>query len=292
MKKHIGFMGLGIMGKAMAANLLKAGFTVTVYNRDKKKAQPLADLGALVADTPSQLASDCDLAIIMVTGPEAVDELLFGSNGAAKGLRGKACVNMSSVSPTYSRELASTLEVEGVTLIDAPVSGTKKPAEDGTLIILASGPENMVRELDDVLKVMGSKVVYCGAAGQGSMMKMTVNLLLGVLMHAFAEAVRFGERGGLSLEAMFETIQSGAMACPMFQAKAPMLMQGEYPTSFPLKHMAKDLKFVLDTAYENGAHVPAAQASFGLFLLASTRGLGDMDVAAVYKALSEMTERC
>lgn len=290
MKKRIGFMGLGIMGSAMAANLLKAGFPVTVYNRNKERARPLADKGALPADTPRQLADNCEVAVIMVTGPEAIDELLFGLDGAAEGLAGKVCVNMSSVSPAYSRELAASLEAEGVVLIDAPVSGTKKPAEDGTLIILASGPEETVRGLDGMFKAMGRKVVYCGPAGQGSMMKMTVNLLLGVMMQAFAEAIRFGERGGLPLEAMIDTIQSGAMACPMYGAKAPMLIKGDYPASFPLKHMTKDLKFVLDTAFETGALTPTAQTALGMYLLAQARGLGDLDFAAVDKAMREVLQ--
>lgn len=290
MKKRIGFMGLGIMGAAMAANLLKAGFSVTVYNRDKSKMRPLADKGASTADTPRQLADNCDLVIVMVTGPEAIDELLFGLDGAAEGLSGKLCVNMSSVSPAYSRELAVSLEAEGAILIDAPVSGTKKPAEDGTLIILASGPEQAVEDMEDVFKAMGRKVVYCGPAGQGSMMKMMINHLLGVLMHAFAEAVRFGERGGLSMEAMLDVIQSGAVACPMFQAKAGMLVNKDYPANFPLKHMAKDLKFVLDTAFETGAQIPAAQTALGMFHLAQARGLGDMDFAAVDKALRDILE--
>lgn len=288
MKKRIGFMGLGIMGRAMAANLLKAGFSVTVYNRDRQKMQPLAQQGALTADSPRQLADNCDVAMLMVTGPEAIDELLFGIEGAAEGLAGKVCVNMSSVSPAYSRELEVSLEAEGVVLIDAPVSGTRKPAEEGTLIILASGPEQAVRDLDDVFKAMGRKVIYCGPAGQGSMMKMTVNHLLGVMMHAFAEALLFGERGGLSMDAMLETIQSGALACPMYQAKAPLIASGNYPASFPLKHMAKDLKYVLDTAYETGAQIPAAQAALGMYLLARERGLGDMDFAAVDRAMREV----
>lgn len=120
------------------------------------------------------------------------------------------------------------------------------------------------------------------------MMKMTVNHLLGVMMHAFAEALLFGERGGLSRDAMLEAIQSGAMACPMFQAKAPLLASGNFPTSFPLKHMAKDLKFVLDTAFETGAQVPAAQVALSMFLLARERGLGDLDFAAVDKAMREI----
>lgn len=287
MKRRIGFMGLGIMGSAMAANLLKAGFPVTVYNRNKDRMRPLADKGALTADTPRQLAENSDVAVIMVTGPEAIDELLFGLDGAAEGLAGKVCVNMSSVPPAYIRELEASLEAEGVVLVDAPVSGTKKAAEDGTLVILASGQEGVVRELDDMFKAMGRKVVYCGLAGQGSMMKMTVNLLLGVMMQAFAEAVRFGERGGLSVEAMLDAIQSGAMACPMFGAKAPMLKEGNYPASFSLKHMAKDLKFILDTAFETGAMVPAAQTALGMYMLAQARGLGNEDFAAVNKAMRE-----
>ena len=148
MKHKIGFMGLGIMGTSMAANLLKAGYPVMIYNRSPEKAAPLVKQGAGLASHPKALARAADVLIAMVTGPEALQDLLWGPDGAGGAFsHSKVFINMSSVSPHYTRELARELEPTGVTFIDAPVSGTKKPAEDGTLVILAAGPQDKVAAL-------------------------------------------------------------------------------------------------------------------------------------------------
>ncbi len=195
---RIGFMGLGIMGSAMARNLLRAGFPLMVYNRTAAKTEPLAAAGAQVAPSPLALAHDTEVLIAMVTGPEALEALLWGEEGAAGALGpGKTFINMSSVSPAYTLELAEQLQPLGVEFIDAPVSGTKKPAEEGTLIILAGGSQKKITALAPIWQALGRKVVYCGPVGQGSMMKMTVNLLLGVMLAGLTEAVNFGRRGGL-----------------------------------------------------------------------------------------------
>ena len=242
MKPKIGFMGLGIMGTPMAANLLKAGYPVMVYNRSPEKAEPLVKQGAGLASNPKALAQAADVVIAMVTGPEALGDLLWGPDGAGGAFNhSKVFINMSSVSPGYTRELARELEPTGVTFIDAPVSGTKKPAEDGTLVILAAGPQDKVKELEPVFLAMGKKVIYCGAAGQGSMMKMFINLLLGVMMEGFAEALNFGRLGGLDLDAMLETVFSGAMNSPHVPGEGAELSRTRhYPAAFPLKHLAKD----------------------------------------------------
>ena len=159
MKHKIGFMGLGIMGTPMAANLLKAGYPVMVYNRSPEKAAPLVQQGAGLASHPKALARAADVVIAMVTGPEALQDLLWGPDGAGGAFsHSKVFINMSSVSPGYTRELARELEPTGVTFIDAPVSGTKKPAEDGTLVILAGGPQDKVdRAFEPVLPGHGQK---------------------------------------------------------------------------------------------------------------------------------------
>jgi 3-hydroxyisobutyrate dehydrogenase-like beta-hydroxyacid dehydrogenase len=286
MKEKIGFMGLGIMGSAMAANLLKAGYPVMVYNRTAQKADPLVKQGAELAATPKALAQAADVVIAMLTGPEALGDLLWGSEGAGGALNhSKVFINMSSVSPAYTRELAGELEPSGALFIDAPVSGTKKPAEDGTLVILAGGPADKVKELEPLLLSMGKKVIYCGAVGQGSMMKMFINLLLGLMMEGFAEALNFGRLGGLDLEAMLDTTYSGAMNAPMFQVKAANLKAKNYPAAFPLKHLAKDAKFAVDTAYELGAPVPAGQTLLHLYRTGVAQGWGDEDISAIVRVL-------
>jgi 3-hydroxyisobutyrate dehydrogenase-like beta-hydroxyacid dehydrogenase len=290
MKPKVGFMGLGIMGSAMAANILKAGYPVTVYNRTKEKAEPLARQGAAVAPTPRALAEAAEVAIAMVTGPEALFDLLFAEEGAAAAFGpGKVFINMSSVSPGFTRELAKQLGPTGVTFIDAPVSGTRKPAEEGTLVILAGGKQERIKELEPLLLTMGKKVIYCGIPGKGSMMKMFINLLLGVMMAGFAEALNFGRLGGLDFDAMLETVFSGAMNSPMFQVKAPLLKDKNYPAAFPLKHLAKDCKFIVDTAYELGAPVPAGHLLLHLYRLGWALGWGDEDISAIARVLEHLS---
>ena len=286
MKPKVGFMGLGIMGSPMAANIFRAGYPLMVYNRTPDKAEKFADLGAGVASNPRALAHAAQVLIAMVTGPEALNELLWGKDGAGPELgANRVFINMSSVSPGYTRELAEKLALSGVTFIDAPVSGTKKPAEEGTLLILAGGLEEQVKAVEPLLLTMGKKVIYCGPVGQGSMMKMTINLLLGIMMAGLAEALNFGRRGGLSLDTMLDTVFSGPLNCGLFQMKAGMLKENDFPPNFPLKHMTKDLKFVVDTAYETGAPAPLGHLLLHLYRLSVSHNLGDQDFAAIAKAL-------
>ncbi len=292
MPPTIGFLGLGIMGTAMAHNLLKAGFPLVVYNRTAAKANDLVAAGATLTTSPLALAESAQIIIAMVTGPEALDDLLWGDNGAASGFTAaKTFINMSSVPPRYTRDLAAELEPLGVAFIDAPVSGTKKPAQDGTLLILASGDQDKIAALAPVFAAIGKKVVYCGPLGQGSMMKMTINLLLVVMMAGLSESLNFGLKNGLDQEAILEVIFSGAMNCPMFQMKADMLRTETFPPNFPLKHMTKDLKFVTDTAYDSGAPAPAAHAILQLFHAGVGFQLGDEDFAAVFQVLNHMNSR-
>jgi 3-hydroxyisobutyrate dehydrogenase-like beta-hydroxyacid dehydrogenase len=228
----------------------------------------------------------------MVTGPEALGDLLWGPDGAGGAFNhSKVFINMSSVSPGYTRELARELELTGVTFIDAPVSGTKKPAEDGTLLILAGGPRDKVEELEPVLLAMGKKVVYCGVAGQGAMMKMCINLLLGLMMEGFAEVLNFGRLGGLSPEAMLDTVFSGPLNCGMFQVKATNLQNNTYPPAFPLKHMTKDAKFIVDTAFELGAPVPVAHTILHLYRTGVAQGWGDEDLSAIARVLEHLNPK-
>jgi 3-hydroxyisobutyrate dehydrogenase-like beta-hydroxyacid dehydrogenase len=290
MKQKIGFLGLGIMGGAMAANILRAGYPLMVYNRTPEKCQPLAQLGAGVASDPRHLAQTAEVIIAMVTGPEALETLLWGPQAAASAFNeNKVFINMSSVPPRFTRELAERLAPTGVTFIDAPVSGTKKPAEEGSLVILAGGGEEKIKELEPLLLTMGKKVIYCGPVGQGSMMKMFINLLLGVMMAGFAECLNFGRLGGLDFGAMLDTVSSGAMNAPMFQIKAANLRDKNYPAAFPFKHLSKDAKFVVDTAYETGAPVPLGQMLLHLYRLGVAQGWGDEDISAIAKVMEHLS---
>jgi 3-hydroxyisobutyrate dehydrogenase-like beta-hydroxyacid dehydrogenase len=291
MKPKVGFMGLGIMGSAMAANVHRDGFPLMVFNRTPAKAETWAEQGVGVASSPHSLAHATDVIILMVTGPEAIDHLLWGQRGAASALNDKkTLINMSTVSPRFTRELHQRLAPTGVKFIDAPVSGTKKPAEEGTLVILAGGDLAQVAEVEPVLSTMGKKVVYCGEVGQGSMMKMTINLLLGLMMAGFSEVVHYGQKGGLDLGTIFDVVFSGTLSCGLYQAKSPMLQENDFPAQFPLKHMTKDLKFIVDTAFDTGAPAPLAHVLLHLYRLGVSRHLGDHDIAAIAKVIEEMAK--
>jgi 3-hydroxyisobutyrate dehydrogenase-like beta-hydroxyacid dehydrogenase len=292
MTHKVAFIGMGIMGQPMAKNVLARGHEVMVFNRHVEKTLPLAEFGAKVARTPVEAAQWADVIILMLTGPEAIDAVVFEENGLLTGrVEGKTLINMSTVSPAYTRQIKNALEPHGVVFLDAPVSGSKKPAEDGSLVILASGPREAVVEMEPLLLTMGKKVVYCGDAGQGSAMKMVINLLLGIMMEGLCEAVNLGQRLGLGTETILDTVLSGPLGCGLFNLKAGMLKSGTFPTQFPFKHMTKDIRFVLQTADNAGAAVPAGHALFQVFRQGLGQDLGDLDFAAVKEVLETMSDR-
>ncbi|MGV1098852.1 NAD(P)-dependent oxidoreductase [Thiovibrio sp. JS02] len=288
MGEKIGFIGLGIMGRLMAANLLRKGHAVMVYNRTAGKSETLAALGAEVAKNPAEIGSWAESTILMLTGPEAITAVLEGPDGfLATCPPGRTLINMSTVSPDYSRALADRLREKDLTLLDAPVSGSKKPAEEGTLVILASGPQEIVRTQEALFLAMGKKVVYCGEAGMGSAMKMAINLLLGIMMEGLCEAVAFGERCGLAPELLLDTILAGPLGCGLYGLKTEMLKTNTFPPQFPLKHMAKDINFVVETARDRKAQIPVGEAVAALYNLGLGKGLGEEDFAAVKKLLAK-----
>jgi len=287
MKPKVGFAGMGIMGKPMAQNIVKAGFEVTVYNRTRLAPGDMP--GAAVAATPKDLASGCDVLVVMVTNPEAVDAILWGEDGMGAALgQGKTVVNMSTVSPEYTAGLAAKVEATGAVFVDAPVSGSKIPAQQGTLVILAGGPRDTVDALEPVFAAMGKKTVYCGPAPQGTMMKMAINLLLANMMCGLSEMLTYGKAGGLSAETMLDVVLGGPMGCDLFKIKEPMLKQQKYMAQFPLKHMAKDLKFVTDTAVNLRCPAPSAFTNLQLFNQGMSKGMGELDFAAVIQVLEGM----
>ncbi|MEW6673799.1 MAG: NAD(P)-dependent oxidoreductase [Thermodesulfobacteriota bacterium] len=290
MPLKVGFVGTGTMGQPMALNILKSQYALMVYNRTVEKTAVLTQAGALLADNPRQLAQWSDVIILMLTGPDAIDAVLEGRAGILAGLSAdKTLVNMSTVSPGYSRRLSARLQAVSTAAIDAPVSGSRKPAEEGKLVILAGGPRARVSTVEPLLLAMGKKVVYCGEAGQGAALKLTLNLLLAVMMEGFSEAVNFGERCGLSPETIIDTILNGLLGCDLFHFKAGMLRNAAFPAQFALKHMSKDLGLVVETAMQTGAVVPVARAAAQLYHEALTQNMGDMDFAAVKMVLERLS---
>lgn len=287
MKLSVGFAGMGIMGKPMALNIAKAGHDVAVHNRTRPLPESVP--GLAVMDTARELARSRDILVIMVTGPEALEAVLWGEDGMGPELRqGKTVINMSSVPPAFSEGLARRVEATGAVFVDAPVSGSKIPAQQGTLVILAGGPRDAVHALEPLFLCMGKKVVYCGEAPKGSMMKMSVNLLLAAMMGGLAEMVSFGRAGGLDTGAMLEVALGGPLACDLYRMKKEMILQDNFLAQFPLKHMAKDIKFIADTACELRCPAPGAFANLQLYNQGMSKGLGELDFAAVLKVLEGM----
>lgn len=281
-----GFIGLGIMGSGMAANLVRAGFDVTVWNRTPHKTEALAAMGASVAGSPSEVAASCEITFAMLSDPASVREVLFGADGVLEGVgAGHDLVDMSTVDDATSRETAAAVHERGGHFVEAPVSGTKKPAEDGTLVILAAGDRDLYDAAQPAFDAMGKIAFYLGETGNGSRMKLAVNAVMGGMMAAFAEGVALAEKAGLPGETVLEVLDQGAMACPMFRAKGPMLLQRDYPASFPLKHMRKDLRLAQELAREVGQPLSTTDAATGTFERAMTEGRGDEDISAVFEAI-------
>lgn len=281
-----GFLGLGIMGSAMAANLVKAGYDVTVWNRTPAKCAPLLALGAKQGGSPREVAVDCDITFAMLADPAAAEEVFFGPDGVRDGLAaGRSYIDMSTVADTTACAIAQAVAAAGGRFLEAPVSGTKKPAEDGTLIILAAGDQNLYEEAAAPFDRMGKKHLFLGAAGQGARMKLVVNMIMGGMMTAFCEGLALGRKGGLDGSQILEVLDAGALANPMFRGKGGMLLQGEFPTSFPLKHMQKDLRLAVALGDDLGQSLPCAAAANETFKRARAAGSSDEDFAAVFRVI-------
>lgn len=283
-KPRIGWIGLGHMGVPMVANLVKAGYPLTVYNRTRAKAE---GLGTAIADTPAHLAQTTDIIITMVADDAAQEAILFGPDGVAVGLQaGQTLINMGTISPEASRSAAQRLEPKGIHVLDAPVSGSVKPATDGTLVILTGGNAKTVADCQPIFDVLGKRTFHFGTHGQGANAKLTINMLLGMILQALAESVVYGDARGLDRGTLLDMIAETALASPLIQMKLPSLRQDSYPPAFPLKHMAKDFRLALAAA--GSEEIPATRTVSASFQAAEQQGLGDQDVMAVIQILGQM----
>ncbi len=281
-----GFLGLGIMGSGMAANLVKAGYDVTVWNRSPAKCEPLVALGARHGESPRAVAAACDITFAMLADPAAAREVCFGPDGVLAGIgAGRSYVDMSTVDAATSGAIGEAITGAGGRFLEAPVSGTRKPAEDGTLIILTAGDQGLYVEAAPALDKMGKMRLYLGATGQGARMKLVVNMIMGGMMTAFCEGMALAQKGGLDGTQLLEVLDAGALANPMFRGKGAMLLQGEFPTSFPLKHQQKDLRLAVALGDELGQPLSSAAAANETFKRARAAGHADEDFAAVFKVI-------
>jgi len=284
--EHIGFIGLGIMGHPMALNLQKRGYPLTVFNRTKEKAQGLLDNGAVWANSPKEVAHSCSLIITILSTPEAVREVALGSNGFLDAMSPESIwMNCSTVNPSFANRMSVAAKERGVRYVDAPVAGTKGPAEKGELVFLVGGAESAVRQLDPVLQILGKKTIHLGETGRGSQMKILINLLLAQSMLAFSEAMVLGQEMGLEEKTLFDVLLNFPVTAPFLQLVRPKMEGNDYTPNFPLQWMQKDLHLALQTAYEHQVAMPSLSVAKAVFALAQQNGYGTQDFSSVYDYL-------
>lgn len=283
----IGFVGLGIMGSAMAANLLKAGFDVSVWNRSHEKYTGLMELGAGIATSPKSLAASSDIVIAMMATPEAVQEVRDGDCGIVAGLHpGNGYVDMSTIDAATSLNSARLTHAAGARYLEAPVAGSRKPAEDATLTIMAAGDSDLYERALPLFEKMGRKILFLGETGNAARMKLANNLVMGGMLAALGEGMALAAKSGLDEAQLLEVLDSGALSNPMFRLKGPQIAaNGEFPAAFPLKHMQKDLRLALRLAEEVHQPMYVTATVNELFKTALAEKLGNSDFAAVSRVI-------
>ncbi|KEQ30317.1 6-phosphogluconate dehydrogenase [Pedobacter antarcticus 4BY] len=276
----IGWVGLGNMGNVMAANILKAGYELQVFNRSRGKEDELVSAGAVSAAGLEELARDCDIVFTMLADDNAVKSVY--EDGLLSGIgQGKLLIDMSTVAPATSVYLAGLCQSHAVSFLDAPVSGSVQPATEGTLIIMVGGESEDYQQALPLFEVLGKLSLHLGGHGAGSSAKVAINYLLAVQTQALAETVLFAQRNGIDKERMLQIVNEGACGNKMSQLKTPSIIKGEFPAAFALKYIVKDLKL----AKQAGLDAPLANPVLDTFSAAMQSGLGNEDLMAVVKYL-------
>ncbi len=288
----IAWIGTGHMGLPMARNVIKAGYPVHVYNRTADKAAPLEQDGAVLSTTPGDAVAEADTIFIMLTKGDSVQAVLEGDQGILKNIRAGACiVNMSTISPDEARTFADAVAQVGAVYVDAPVSGTVAPAEQGQLVILAGGDADTVARCQPYFDILGKHTIHFGDVGAGSSAKLSINLMLGVTMQGIAEALVVGEHAGLKREQLLEMIGQSAVATPMLNAKQNMLLHEQFPSAFMISLLSKDLGLLMDQARKSEIDLPLSEAASRTFAEAAHNGKGEMDMAAIWLELQERNKK-
>ncbi len=281
--KTVAVLGTGIMGAAMARNLLSAGMEVRAWNRSREKAEPLAQEGAEVADNPADAAKGADFILTMLSDADAVEEAVGGDVLSALA-EDSVWLQMNTVGEGGNERLLRLASDHDVAYVDAPVLGTRQPAEQGQLIVLASGPKEVRERSEQVFGAFAGKTVWLGEAGEGSRLKLVVNNWIVGLLGVLAETVAFAEATGVDPAKFLETIEGGPLGLPYAQMKGSMMVEDDFPTSFSANLARKDAALVLDSARDHDLHLRIAEAVTARFDEAIQAGHGEEDMAAVYKA--------
>jgi 2-hydroxy-3-oxopropionate reductase len=281
--KSVGFIGLGIMGKPMAKNLLKAGFSlVIVGNRSKAAVEELRPLGVEIVRSPSQVAQNADIVITCLPDSPDVESVVTGPNGILEGARaGLIVIDMSTIAPSVIKRIAAKAAEKGVRVLDAPVSGGQKGAIEGTLSIMVGGDAKALEESMDVLRAMGKKIVHCGPSGAGSFTKLANQIICAVTWQAIAEGLVLGAKAGVDPAKMVEAVSAGAARCWALEVRVPEVLKGNFRPGFLAKLQHKDLNIALAAGKEVGAPLPVTAIVNEFYRALITSGGGEMDTSAL-----------
>lgn len=291
----IGFIGLGIMGKPMAKNLLKAGHELKVHDLVTAAVEELVLAGAIKAQSSADAARGSELVITMLPNSPHVKAVVLGENGVLEGLAsGSILVDMSSINPIASREICLEVEKKGCFMLDAPVSGGEPKAIDGTLAIMAGGKQDVFDRVKDVLQVMGKSVTLCGDIGAGNTTKLANQIIVAANIAAVSEALTLGVKAGVKPEAIYSAIRAGLAGSTVMDAKAPMMMDGNFKPGFRINLHIKDLANALDTGHDVGAPLPLTASVMEMMQWLKTNGYEGEDHSALvryYEYLSKADVR-
>ncbi len=286
----IAFIGMGTMGAPMALNILNAGYDVVVHNRHRDKEKPVAEAGAARAASPAEAADGADVVITCVSDTPDVRAILLGDNGVIEGAKeGTVVVDMSTISPSATREMADTLAKKGIRMIDAPVSGGSEGAQKGTLAIMIGGDPDDVEKVRPVLEAMGKTITHVGPIGSGQITKAINQVVIAATYLGVAEGMTLGMKAGLDMEKVVAAIAGGAAGSWVLDNRASFMVKNDYPLGFRVRLHAKDLKIALEAARELGVTLPVSaqveQIESGLI----GRGFGDEDVSAMARSIRELS---
>lgn len=284
----VGFIGLGIMGSRMAANLQKAGYGLKVYNRTRGKAQQLLDNGAEWAATPKEAGRNVEILITMLENPDVVEKVATGKDGFLDAMAENSLwIDSSTVNPSFSKRMAEIARSKNIRFLDAPVSGSKKPAEEAQLLFLVGGETKDFEEAKPLFEKMGKDAVHIGENGKGSAMKIMINQLLGQGMLAFSESLNLGMAMGIDKKMGMDILLKTPVTAPILDMFRYRIENDDYEPNFPLKHLQKDLHLFTETAYELGQPSPLTSTAKEVYGLAKHKKMADLDFAAVFKYLHE-----
>jgi 3-hydroxyisobutyrate dehydrogenase-like beta-hydroxyacid dehydrogenase len=282
----IGFIGLGIMGSRMAANLQKHGYSLVVFNRTRAKAEPLLGPCGTFSESPAKLAEQVDILFTMLAHPDAVEQAALGANGFLGQLKPNALwVDCSSVNPSFSKKMAAEAVQRGVHFVDAPVTGSAPAAKEAKLIFWVGADPADLERIRSLLLCMGNKIVHVGRPAMGVSMKMVINLLLGNAMAAFAEAMALGEGLGISQKMLFDSLLDTPAVAPFLASKREKIESGTYEAEFPLRWMQKDMHLATVSAYESGVALPQTNVTKEIYRLAMRDGHETEDFSAIFDYL-------